>query len=254
MSYGVHRYEGGNLAAIAAMSESARNVGAVYAHDEWRLTERFAIGYGAHYAHYDYLLQPAHFSPRLSLTYQHPHDRTRVRAVAARRVVAPGAEEFLPPAHAQVLPPQRTFGPLTRAGSTPEDLRHYEVAVEQTMDGATIGVRAFYQSVDEQLVTVFGLRDSELGNTAVGHYSVGSGGDVDLRGLGVTFSHAPMNNVRSSVEYSLAVADWPRAIAGGCSRPRRLRCALTANGFMTSPRRSKRSSPRAAPGCSFSTR
>lgn len=223
MSYGVHRYEGGNLAAIAAMSESARNVGAVYARDEWSVSDRFSIGYGAHYAHYDYLLQPAYLSPRLSLTYQHPQDRTRIRAVAARHVVAPGAEEFLPPAQAQVLPPQRTFGPLTRAGFAPEDLRHYEVAVEQSVDGATIGVRAFYQSVDEQLVTVFGLSDSDAGNVEVGHYSVGSGGDVDLRGLGVTFSHALMSNVRGSMEYSLAVADW----AATPTRDRR-RLATTA--------------------------
>ena len=86
------------------------------------------IGYGGHYAHYDYLLEPAHFSPRMSATIQH---RPSTRAFARWRratCAAPGAEEFLPPSRAQVLPPQRTFAPLTRAGFLPEDMRHYELA------------------------------------------------------------------------------------------------------------------------------
>ena len=89
MSYGLHRYAGGNVVALAAMPEAARNVGAVYAHDEWRVSEFFSVGYGGHYAHYDYLLQPAHLSPRLSATI-HASERTRIRGVATRRVTAPG--------------------------------------------------------------------------------------------------------------------------------------------------------------------
>jgi hypothetical protein len=44
MSYGVHRYEGGNLAAMAAVPETARNVGAIYASDEWKVNERLTFG------------------------------------------------------------------------------------------------------------------------------------------------------------------------------------------------------------------
>lgn len=208
MSYGVHSYEGGNPAALAAMPDAARNVGAVYAHDEWNLSERVTIGYGAHYAHYDYLLQPAHLSPRLSATIHHPEDRTRIRLVAARHVAAPGAEEFLPPSDTHVLPPQRTFAPLTRTGFLPEDMRHYEVAVEQLFEGATLGVRAFYQTIDDQLVTVFGLRDTESGAVDLGHYAVGSSGDVDVIGLGITYTHSLADNVRGSIDYSVAGADW----------------------------------------------
>jgi hypothetical protein len=208
MSYGMHRYEGGNPAALAAMPDAARNVGSVYAHDDWKISERLTIGYGGHYAHYDYLFEPAHFSPRLSATLHHPEDRTRLRLVAARHVAAPGAEEFLPPTGAQVLPPQRTFAPLTRAGFVPEDMRHYELAVEQLFDGATIGVRAFYQTIDDQLVTVFGLSTLDAGATELGHYAVGTNGDVNVVGLGVTYTHALAEHVRGSIDYSLAAADW----------------------------------------------
>jgi TonB dependent receptor-like, beta-barrel/Carboxypeptidase regulatory-like domain len=204
MSYGMHRYEGGNIVALAAMTDAARNVGAVYAYDDWKLTDRITFGYGGHYAHYDYLLEPAHMSPRLSATIQ-ATERTRIRTVAARRVAAPGAEEFLPPSRAQVLPPQRTFSPLTRAGFAPEDLRHYEVGVEHVLDGITLGVRAFQQAIDDQLVNVFGSRGEA---SQIGHYFVGSVGDVDIQGWGVTVSHALTPHVRGSFDYSQADADW----------------------------------------------
>jgi hypothetical protein len=207
MSYGLHRYTGGNAVALAAMPEAARNVGAVYAHDEWRVSEFFSIGYGGHYAHYDYLLQPAHFSPRVSATI-HPSERTRIRGVATRRVTAPGAEEFLPPSNSQILPPQRTFAPLTRAGFIPEDARHYELAVERVLDGVTIGVRAFQQGIDDQLVTIFGLRGESSQPAEIGHYFVGSAGSVDVRGWGLSLAHSLSPHVRGSFDYSVAGAEW----------------------------------------------
>lgn len=207
MSYGLHRYTGGNAVALAAMPEAARNVGAVYAHDEWRVTEFFSVGYGGHYAHYDYLPEPAHFSPRVSATIR-PFEHTRIRGVATRRVVAPGAEEFLPPSNSQILPPQRTFAPLTRDGFRPEDIRHYEVAVERDLDGVTVGVRAFHQGIDEQLVTIFGLRGESAQPAELGHYFVGSAGDVDVRGWGLSVAHSLSPHVRGSFDYSVADADW----------------------------------------------
>lgn len=207
MSYGLHRHTSGNAVALAAMPQAARNVGAVYAHDEWRVSEFFSVGYGGHYAHYDYLLQPAHFSPRLTATI-HPSARTRIRAVATRRVTAPGAEEFLPPTNSQILPPQRTFAPLTRAGFLPEDTHHYEVAVERVLDGVTIGVRAFQQGIDDQLVTVFGLRSESSQPAEIGHYFVGSAGNVDVRGWGVSMAHSLSSHVRGSFDYSVANAEW----------------------------------------------
>jgi outer membrane receptor protein involved in Fe transport len=207
MSYGLHRYEGGNAAALAAMAEGARNVGTVFGLDSWKVTEYLTVTYGAHYAHYDYLLEPAHFSPRVSVSVE-PIENVRIRAVAARQVIAPGAEEFLPPANAQVLPPQRTFSPLSRAGFRPEDLHHYEVGADRVFDGITVGVRAFEQSIDEQLVTVFGLRLSDGVAADIGHYFVGSAGDVSVRGWGLNVSHALVPNVHGSFDYSMSDADW----------------------------------------------
>jgi hypothetical protein len=212
MSYGLHRYAGGNVAAATAMPEAARNVGAVYAQDEWKISERLTVGYGGHYAHYDYLLEPAHVSPRLSATVKLT-DRLQLRGVATRRVSAPGAEEFLPPTNSQVLPPQRTFSPLTRAGFVAEDTQHYEVAVDRVLDGITVGVRAFQQTIDDQHVTVFGLRTESSASAEIGHYFVGSNGDVEIRGWGVSVTHALAPNVRGSFDYSLADAEWANQLS-----------------------------------------
>jgi hypothetical protein len=206
MSYGVHRYEGGNLAAMA-VPNAARNVGVVYARDEWKISKRLTLGYGGNYAHYDYLAQPAYLSPRVSSTIN-ASDTVRIRAVAARQVTAPGAEEFLPPTHTQVLPPQRTFAPLTRDGFVPEDLQHYELVVEQLFNGATIGVRAFHQRVEDQLVTVFGLRTPETEAAQLGHYFLASAGDVALHGWGLSVSRDVSDYFRGSIDYSFAAAQW----------------------------------------------
>jgi Carboxypeptidase regulatory-like domain/TonB dependent receptor-like, beta-barrel len=207
MSYGVHRYEGGNLEAMVAVPEAARNVGIVYASDEWKIGKRVVLGYGGNYAHYDYLAQPAYVSPRVSTTI-HATDSTRIHAMATRQVIAPGAEEFVPPAHAHVLPPQRTFAPLTRDGFAAEDLQHVELGIEEFINGVTLGVGVFHQRVDNQLVTVFGMRTPETPPAQLGHYFIGSAGDYEIRGWTFSVSRQVAGYVRGSIDYSFAAADW----------------------------------------------
>ena len=120
---------------------------------------------------------------------------------------APGAEEFIPPTSAEYLPPQRTFSPLSKkAGMQPQELLNYEFAVERVLNGATVAVRAFEQRIEDQTVTVFGLRRSDA--ASLGHYYVGAAGDANVRGVGVTFTHALADNIRGSVDYSVANATW----------------------------------------------
>lgn len=208
MSYSLQRYEGGNTAALMAVTDTARNVGSVFAYDEWEVSRYLSVGYGANYANYDYLAGgPALFSPRLSATLS-PTRNLRVRFSAAREFSAPGAEEFLPPTSAEYLPPQRTFSTISAAGMRPQELQNYEVGVERVFNGATFGVRAFDQHINDQTVTVFGLRQDDSAAATLGHYYVGAAGNADVRGVGVTITHALFENVRGSVDYSLANATW----------------------------------------------
>ena len=212
MSYSLQRYEGGNTAALMAVSDTARNVGSVFAYDEWQISRYISIGYGANYAHYDYLRGPELFSPRFSATFS-PSKAWRVRAAAAREVSAPGAEEFIPPTSAEYLPPQRTFSAISNAGIRTQALQNYEFGIERVMNGAALGVRVFDQRINDQTVTVFGLRRETA--SSLGHYYVGAAGNAAVRGVGVTFTHALATNVRGSVDYSFASADWTAVSAPG---------------------------------------
>ena len=158
MSYSLQRYEGGNTAALGALADTARNVGSVFAYDEWQVIRYVAVSYGANYARYDYMDGPGDAQPELSAPFSARPQSWRLRASASREVSAPGAEEFIPPTSAEYLPPQRTFSPLSKAGMRTQELQNYEVAVERVLNGATIAVRAFEQRIDDQTVTVFGLR------------------------------------------------------------------------------------------------
>lgn len=206
MSYSLQRYEGGNSAAMS-VADAARNVGSLYAADEWRVSPMLAVEYGASYAHYDYLEAPSLFSPRATVTFS-PNDAWRLRVAASRDVSAPGAEEFLPPVSAEYLPPQRTFSALSAAGLRTQSSTNYEVGVARVLKGASIAVRAFEQDIDNQTVTVFGLRRADSAPAALGHYYVGSAGEASVRGVGVTFTHALSQHVRGAVDYSVSTANW----------------------------------------------
>jgi hypothetical protein len=97
VSYAMQQYLGGNAEALAAMRDTSRNVGALYASDSWAITPAVRVGYGAKYARYDYLVDRGLWSPRASIAVKpSQRDSLTLRATASHREVAPGAEEFLP--------------------------------------------------------------------------------------------------------------------------------------------------------------
>jgi hypothetical protein len=207
----MQQYLGGNGEALAAMRDTSRNVGSLYAFDSWTVAPSVRIGYGAKYARYDYLVDRGLWSPRASIAIKpSQHDSLTFRATASHREVAPGAEEFLPPSIGPWLPPQRTFAHVSHAAFRPERHDQMELAVERKWPGdILIGVRAFRQRVDDQVVTLFGVSVSD-GAAGVGHYQVGSAGDFDAIGWGISVSRVVGDHVRAAVDYTQADTDWRR--------------------------------------------
>ena len=203
VSYATQRYLGGNAEALNAVREGGRNVGFMYASDEWSFGSRVHVGYGAKFASYDYLTSDRGlFSPRASVTVQPiAGDPLRVHAAVSHREIAPGAEEFLPPSTGLWLPPERTFSPVGRAGFLPERMTHTEVGVEREWAGSVlVGVRAFRQSIEDQIVTLFGTSTGV--DATIGHYVVGSAGDIDAYGWGATISRDVGDRFRTAVDYT----------------------------------------------------
>ena len=84
MSYSLQRYEGGNTAALRAVSDTARNVGSVFAYDEWQISRYVAVGYGANYARYDYMDGAGAVQPALQRDVLADHVVARARVGVAR--------------------------------------------------------------------------------------------------------------------------------------------------------------------------
>ena len=202
LSYSTQRYLGGNAEALNAVRDGARNVGSMYAADDWSIGSRVHVGYGAKFANYDYLTEDRGlFSPRASVSVRpFGDDPVRIHAAVSHREVAPGAEEFIPPTTGLWLPPERTFSPVGRAGFIPERLDHVEVGVEREWPGnVVLGVRAFRQSIQDQIVTLFGAATGI--DATLGHYVVGSAGDVEAAGWGASISRDLGNRFRAALDY-----------------------------------------------------
>jgi hypothetical protein len=210
VSYSTQQYQ--NVSArpisLAGVSDDARNVGEIYASDRWTVSPAFAIDYGARYAHYDYLRRRSLLSPRIGFTLS-PFENTRVIANVAQRMLAPGAEEFLPAATVGPwLPPERTFTPLEGENFRVERARYYNVGLEHQFAGTyVLGVRRFEQRVDNQMATLFGLPVSG-GPASPGHYAVANAGAVDAEGWGVRLHSVPTQRIRGFVDYSVTRAEW----------------------------------------------
>jgi hypothetical protein len=208
LSYSTQEYSGGTPISLASVTDGSRNVGELYGVDRWTLSPAVSFEYGGRYAHYDYLPDRGLISPRAGFVVE-PVKGTKVTTTLAQRMVAPGAEEFLSPGPmGPWLPPERTFAPLRGEEFRVERARSIDVLFEHEFEGSwVLGVRRFFQSVDDQLVTVFGMQMPEVPRST-GHYVVGSAGGVETEGWGVRMSTPPTRRVQAAVEYSLSHARW----------------------------------------------
>ena len=209
MSYSTQDYQGGNPIALAAMRDGSRNAADLYAFDRWRVTRWFELDYGGRYSRYDYLTdQQGLVSPRLGFTIE-PTKGTRLLTLVTQRMVAPGAEEFLPRAiTGPALPPERTFAPFEGEAMRAERARGLEVGLEhQFGDAYLVSVRRFHQRVDDQLVTMFRLAPAGSPES-VGHYYVGNVGSFDAAGWGVRVSTPPSARISGALDYTVARAQW----------------------------------------------
>ena len=202
-SYSTQQYQGGNPDALVAFGEGRRTVGELFVYDTWSVNRRLSIAYGGKYGSYWYLDNPSLMSGRMSVSFMpSPEDPLTIRVSMAHREVAPGAEEFALPAIGPWLPPQRTFSSLTKAGLEPESIEHFEIAGEGQVRGSfVVGVRAFRQRVDDQIVTLFGVAVAETSDT-LGHYRVANIGDFHAFGWGASVSRTLNGAMQGSIDYT----------------------------------------------------
>jgi hypothetical protein len=183
---------------------AGRAAGTLYGVGQFVLSPRLSIDYGARYSHYDYLSGAGLFSPSVMVTLV-PVDRFRVKAGASRRLLAPGAEEFMEPLTSVLwVPPERTF--VGFSPMVPERTFRYEVALEHDLTPALmLSFRSSYQNTRDQQIAFFG-------GPATGerqrHYGIGDAGDVIARGWSVGVTHHLLSRLHGSVAYEVTDARW----------------------------------------------
>jgi hypothetical protein len=130
-------------------------------------------------------------------------------ASAAPHMVAPGADQFLPPAEAGTwLPPERTFSALDPGGALlPERVDRYDLVLETRLtrdDAPVVRVGRFTEATADQMATLFGLDD----RSAAEHYYVSSPGDVRVDGWVVGVAGSLSRYVQGTVDYRAVTAAW----------------------------------------------
>ena len=221
LAYGAQRVNSTDLFALSAISGGSRSVGRIYGFDEWVVSKYLAVGYGLSYMWQDYVATEGLVSPRVAFTVS-PVNGLRLRAVAARHSFAPGAEEFVNVMDNSPdglwLPAHRSFSPWAELdGLHAQTTDHLEFGVERDVAAYVVGVRTFYQSVDDQAGAIFAAPSREHPAASLGHYYLASLGDFDARGWGVKVSRPLFGLVRGSVDYSVTTAQWMSGPGGSGS-------------------------------------
>ncbi|HUR20086.1 MAG TPA: TonB-dependent receptor, partial [Vicinamibacterales bacterium] len=209
MSYGMQRAADELGIALLKSSDRSRAVASIDGRDRWRVRPGLELDYGLRLDRYDYVAGQDFVSPRIG-GRMGLVSRTFLTALVSSAVVAPGANEFLPPpTSGPWLPPERTFSALVPgAPFRPERIQRYEAGVEREFgmigQSQTIGVRWFHETSRNQMATMFGL----AAGGAVGHYYVATPGDVEVEGWAVRVSGQFTSRVKASMDYSMSRARW----------------------------------------------
>ncbi len=205
------------LPSIAA--PGSRRVGGAYVYDTWRARPDVTFEYGLRLDRYDYLAETGLVSPSVGARIA-VLPAASVTARASRRLIAPGASEFLPPSTAGPwLPPERTFSTLVPDEPLhPEAVHRYELGVEYAVRWPTAAVLKFgrlIESVDNQVATLFGL-DAE---SEVGHYYVATTGSPHLEAWVAGLESEIGPHARLAVTYTAGQARWRDRPAGAVDLP-----------------------------------
>jgi hypothetical protein len=202
----------GSTEQLQAAVPLARSVASVSVSDRWHAAPVVDVEYGGRAERFDYLADPQVFGAHAALSYR-VLPRTVIRASVAQNMVAPGADEFLPPpAGGPWLPAERMFFPLTGRGTLQaERVRSADVSVAYRLGARdlwpTIELRRFNEISEGQIATLFGV----TGSDSRGQYFVGQVGDVGMTGWGAAVNGQFGAHVHGRVEYALVESAWQNA-------------------------------------------
>jgi Carboxypeptidase regulatory-like domain/TonB dependent receptor len=203
----------GDLSRRVDLPQS-RRAGGLAASDRWRVLPSIVVDYGVRFEHYDYLSEPSLVSPHAGVGVEIAPG-TVVHASTTQQMIAPGADEFLPPSEVGPwLPPVRTFFSLIPDASvrTERVLRHAAGIEKQlgSQRGGKLAVEWFSENTNNQMATLFGL---DVGGDVAPYY-VATVGDVEVIGWRIGIEGRMTPTISGRVEFTEGKARWLGTDAG----------------------------------------
>jgi hypothetical protein len=179
-----------------------RDVGAVFAHDRWQVSDRVAVGAGARYTYVGFLKDSNHVSPMAQVEYR-LGTRTRLHASSSSRTLTPGGDILTlstlatTPAMAMAL-----MGNDVR----PERILRHELGAEHRLGQGRLTAFVFREGVRDRLLNVIDQQDAR-------DLRIFNGSGVVVRGLGVGFDGRFGEGINASVTYTFG-RSWPGSSEG----------------------------------------
>lgn len=166
-----------------------RGVGAVSLEDRWQVVDGITTTIGGRFTYIGFLERSHTLDPRAAVAIRPDEDST-LRLSVARRTLPPGGDVLT--LNATSGAPALEFGTLA-PGMPPERLTRYEVGIDEVVGrGTTLGVFAYYEGVQDQLVNVVDGPALRLLN----------GGRAATRGMGLSVHRSFGDAVQGSMVYT----------------------------------------------------
>jgi TonB dependent receptor/Carboxypeptidase regulatory-like domain len=168
----------------------ARSVGSLFAHDTWRVSEGWTAGFGARYSYVGFLHDANSVDGYASLERALGRDG-RMRGSVSIRTLAPGGDLLT----LSTLGSAPVLG-LTRIDDAlrAERTMRYELGVDRSAGGTTVGAFVFREDVADQLVNIHGMAANDA-------LRIVNGGGLEVQGVGMSLERRFGNSVNGSLTY-----------------------------------------------------
>ena len=176
------------LTLADALPEPTRTLGAAFVRDHWRLGDRVTATTGARYTYIGFLPDSHHADAVVQIEVR-GDQHTRLHGSVAARTLAPGGD--LLTLSTVAASPAITWARL-EDGLRPARSMTYEIGVDRSVGGATLGARIFDEATRDVLLTTF------QGTTP----AIRNAGSAGARGFGVSMGHRFGGVVNGSVTYT----------------------------------------------------
>ncbi|HET7295200.1 MAG TPA: TonB-dependent receptor [Vicinamibacteria bacterium] len=180
------------LTGAEELAPDGRAVGALFIEDRAAFGESVIATAGLRQTYVGFVEDKNHLDPSLGFEVT-PYENTRLRIAAEERTVVPGGDLL-------TLSTLAT-APAILYAAMPSNLRaerivRFEIGADRSFAGTLVGVRAWDESIEDQLVNAFAGRGS------LRQLHIFNAGATNARGLAVDLSRGFGRAVRGSLAYS----------------------------------------------------